>query len=132
MELIPKKLKIYGNGGRMLPLSNATYYPSDLTENAIQIIGESDGVFNNEDYILFYAEGVDTWNEESQTNINLYDTKSYYYVTVQGNDGKRIATMTQPTGNSTLSLNTFDDYQFHELDLVNIGKLGPTMVWRSI
>ena len=51
--------------------------------------------------------------------INLYDTKSYYYVTVQGNDGKRIATMTQPTGNSTLSLNTFDDHQFHELDLVN-------------
>ena len=29
-----------GNGGRMLPLLNATYYPNDLTENAIQIIGE--------------------------------------------------------------------------------------------
>jgi hypothetical protein len=120
----PKKLKIFGNGGRMLPLSNATYYPTDLTENAIQIIGESDGVFNNEDYILFYAEGMDTWNEESQTNVNLYDTKSYYYITVQGNNGKRILNMAQPSGSSTLSLNTFDDHQFHELDLVNIGKLG--------
>lgn len=120
----PKKLKIYGNGGRMLPLSNAIPYPIDLTENAIQIIGESDGVFNSEDYILFYAEGIDNWNEESQTNINLYDTKSYYYITSQGNDGKRIATMTQPTGSTTLSLNTFDDYQFHEIDLINIGKLG--------
>jgi hypothetical protein len=120
----PKKIKIYGNGGRMLPLSNATYYPTDLTENAIQIIGESDGVFNNEDYILFYAEGVDTWSDESQTNINLYDTKSYYYVTVQGNDGKRIPNMAQPTRSSTLNLNTFDDHQFHELDLVNIGHLG--------
>jgi len=120
----PKKIKIYGNGGRMLPLSNAIFYPTDLTENAIQVIGESDGVFNSEDYILFYAEGVDTWNEESQTNVNLYDTKSFYYVTVQGNEGKRISNMNQPTGNSTLSLNTFDDHQFHELDLVNIGKLG--------
>lgn len=120
----PKKIKIYGNGGRMLPLSNGTYYPFDLTENAIQIIGESDGVFNDEDYILFYAEGVDTWSEESQTNNNLYDTKSYYYVTVQGNDGKRISNMVQPTGNSALNLNTFDDHQFHELDLVNIGRLG--------
>ncbi|MBX9806541.1 MAG: type IX secretion system sortase PorU, partial [Flavobacteriaceae bacterium] len=120
----PKKIKIYGNGGRMLPLSNDIYYPTDLTENAIQIIGESDGVFNNEDYILFYAEGVDTWSDESQTNINLYDTKSYYYVTAQGNDGKRIANMGQPTGSSTLNLNTFDDHQFHELDLINIGKLG--------
>ena len=73
----------------MLPLLNSTYYPSDLTENAITIIGEEDGIFNNEDYILFYAEGIDTWNEESQTNTNLYDTKSYYYVTAQGGDGKR-------------------------------------------
>lgn len=120
----PKKIKIYGNGGRMLPLSNAIFYPTDLTENAIQVIGESDGVFNSEDYILFYAEGVDTWNEESQTNVNLFDTKSYYYVTVQGNEGKRISNMNQPTGNSTLILNTFDDHQFHELDLINIGKLG--------
>ncbi|WP_281336601.1 type IX secretion system sortase PorU [Flavobacterium eburneipallidum] len=120
----PKKIKIYGNGGRMLPLANSTFYPTDLTENAIEIVGESDGIFNNEDYILFYAEGVDTWNNESQTNINLYDTKSYYYVTVQGSDGKRIPNMAQPTGASTLELNTFDDYQFHELDLINIAKLG--------
>ena len=43
----PKRIKIYGNGGRMLPLANNTYYPDDLTENNIQIIGESDGTFNN-------------------------------------------------------------------------------------
>lgn len=120
----PKKIKIYGNGGRMAPLSNSIPYPIDLAENAIQIIGESDGVFNNEDYILFYAEGVDVYNSESQTNNNLYDTKSYYYVTVQGTDGKRISNMAQPSGNSTLNLNTFDDYQFHEEDLVNIARLG--------
>ena len=120
----PKKLKIYGNGGRMLPLSNSVDYPSDLTENAIQVIGENDGVFGNEDYILFYAEGVDTWNEESQTNNNLYDTKSYYYVTVQGDNGKRIRDMVQPLENSTQTITTFDDYQYHELDLVNIVNLG--------
>ncbi|WP_338407850.1 type IX secretion system sortase PorU [uncultured Flavobacterium sp.] len=120
----PKKIKIFGNGGRMLPLSNNIPYPSDLAENAIEIIGENDGIFNNEDYILFYAEGVDTWNEESKTNNNLYDTKSYYYVTVQGGDGKRIQNMIQPTENSTLTLNTFDSRQFHELDLVNISHTG--------
>ena len=120
----PKKIKLYGNGGKMLPLSNSVYYPMDLTENAIEIVGESDGIFNNEDYILFYAEGVDTWNQESQTYVNLYDTKSYYYITVQGTDGKRIPEMTQPSGNSTLNLNTFDDRQFHELDLINIAHLG--------
>jgi hypothetical protein len=36
----------------MLPLSNAIPYPNDPTENAIQISGEADGNFNNEDFIL--------------------------------------------------------------------------------
>ncbi|KIQ18032.1 peptidase C25 [Flavobacterium sp. MEB061] len=120
----PRKIKIYGNGGKMLPLANNTYYPDDLMENSIQIIGENDGTFNNEDYILFYAEGVDNWNNESQTNINLYDTKSYYYITATGSDGKRISTANQPTGSATLNLNTFDDYQFHEVDLTNVAHLG--------
>jgi hypothetical protein len=122
--LNPKKIKIYGNGGRMLPLSNSDYYPLDLTENAIQVIGENDGVFNNEDYILFYAEGVDTYSNESQTNINLYDTKSYYYVTTDGEDGKRIENMVQPAENSIINTTVFDDYQFHEVDLININNLG--------
>jgi hypothetical protein len=120
----PKRIKIYGNGGKMLPLSNNSYYPDDLIENAIQVIGESDGVFNNEDYLLFYAEGTDNWNTESQTNLNLFDTKSYYYVTAIGGDGKRISNANQPSGNATLELNTFDDYQFHEIDQTNIAHLG--------
>ncbi|TRX35905.1 type IX secretion system sortase PorU [Flavobacterium restrictum] len=120
----PRKIKIYGNGGKMIPLSNDNDYPLDLTENPIEIIGESDGVFDANDYILFYAEGTDTWNDESQTFNNLYDTKSYYYVTIQGDDGKRIPEMAQPTGNSTLTLSTFDDHQHHELDLINVLRLG--------
>ncbi|WP_343588755.1 type IX secretion system sortase PorU [Flavobacterium sp.] len=120
----PRRIKIYGNGGRMLPLPNDIYYPNDLTENAIQVIGENDGVFNNEDYILFYAEGTDTWSSENQTNLNLYDTKSYYYITASGDDGKRIQNLNQPIGNSTLELNTFDDYQYHEIDQTNIVHLG--------
>lgn len=120
----PRRIKIYGNGGRMLPLSNSTDYPEDLTENAIQIIGESDGIFNNEDYILFYAEGPENWNTESQTNLNLFETKSYYYITTTGTEGKRISTMNQPTGSTTQELNTFDDYQYHEVDQTNIAHLG--------
>jgi len=123
-KINPQNIKIYGNGGKMLPLSNNTYYPEDLTENAIEIIGENDGVFNNEDYILFYGEGVDNWNSENQTNLNLYDTHSYYYITTQGGQGKRISEINQPPGNSTLELSSFDDHQFYEKDLINIAHLG--------
>lgn len=119
-----RKIKIFGNGGRMLPLSNNIAYPNDLLENSIQIIGENDGTFDDSDYVLFYGEGTDTWNEESRTNINLYDSKSYYYVNIQGENGKRISPLVQPTATPTLLLNTFDDYQFYEKDITNIGKLG--------
>ena len=119
-----RNIKIYGNGGKMVPLSNNIYYPTDLIENAIQVVGESDGVFNNEDYILFYGEGVDTWNSESLTFTNLFDTKSYYYVTVQGGNGKRITPLIQPTGDSNVTVTAFDDHQHHEKDLINIARLG--------
>jgi hypothetical protein len=123
----PRKIKIYGNGGRMIPIKNSDYYPDDLAENAIQIIGEEDGVFNNEDYILLYAEGMDNWSDENYTHLNLYADKSFYYVTYDGSNGKRIELQTQPTTAPTVTLTDFDDYQFHEVDLVNIGRLG--RVW---
>lgn len=120
----PRRLKIYGNGGRMIPLSNAADYPMDLTENAIQVIGEEDGVFHDNDYILFYAEGVDVWNNESLTSVNLYDSYSYYYVTTTGGNGKRIPTAVQPSANPDMVFTTFDDYQYYEVDKYNPGKLG--------
>lgn len=119
-----RNIKIYGNGGRMLPLLNSTFYPDDLAENAISVIGESDGSFDGQDYILFYAEGVDNWNEESKTHTNLYADRSYYYVTAQGGAGKRIGNMPSIDGNPTLNVSTFDDYQYHEVDKTNIARLG--------
>lgn len=120
----PRKIKIYGNGGRMLPLLNSEDYPNDLTENAIEVIGENDGVLDAQDFILFYGEGVDKWNDDYKSNLNIYADKSYYYITSQGDQGKRISEMTQPSGNSTLTINTFDDTQFHEIDKENLKKLG--------
>ncbi len=123
----PKKIKIFGNGGRMVPLSNSAPYPMDLEENAIQVIGENDGSFDSSDYILFYAEGLDNWSDENETHLNLYSDKSYYYITTTGGFGKRILPFIQPSAASTTTLTSFDDYQFHETDLTNIGRLG--RVW---
>lgn len=120
----PKRIKIYGNGGRMIPLSNINDYPIDNEENAIQIFGEQDGVFNDADYVIFYAEGVDTYNTESDTHLNLYSDRSYYYITIDGGDGKRISEYTQAIGNTTTTITTSDDYQYHEVDLYNIVKTG--------
>lgn len=120
----PRNIKIYGNGGAMLPLENIEPYPFDLTENAIRFVGEQDGVFNDNDYILFYAEGPKEYNEESNTNINLYSDRSYYFVTTDGGSGKRIQPLNEPNGNATIQVDTFQDYQFHEVDENNLAKIG--------
>jgi len=120
----PRTIKVYGNGGRMLPMLNSAYYPADLTENSVKFIGEEDGNFGNSDYILFYAEGVDNWNTDSGTHINLYADKSYYYVTAGNGSGKRIQEAAQPTASAAVTVTTFDEYQYHETDLINIARLG--------
>lgn len=121
----PRTIKIYGNGGRMAPLLNGTAYPMDPEENAIRFVGEEDGNFGAGDYILFYAEGVDNWNAESGTHNNLYSNRAYYYVTTSGsNNGKRIQPGQQPAGAATQQTGVFDEYQFHEEDLVSIARVG--------
>jgi hypothetical protein len=37
-----------------VPLSNSINYPNDLIENAIKVVGEEDGIFNNDDYRFYF------------------------------------------------------------------------------
>ncbi|TXE07298.1 type IX secretion system sortase PorU [Gelidibacter salicanalis] len=122
--LDPRTIKIYGNGGAMLPLPNSEPYPFDLTENAIKIVGEEDGEFHNKDYILFYAEGPTGFNADSNTHHNVFTDKSYYYITFGGGLGKRKASIAQPEAAATYIIDTFQDYQFHEVDAYNIVRVG--------
>ncbi|WP_178984348.1 type IX secretion system sortase PorU [Winogradskyella helgolandensis] len=120
----PRTIKIYGNGGRMLPLENDENYPFDVVENAVKFVGEEDGSFDNADYILFYGEGPKTYSEESDTNLNLYTDKTYYYVNVSSGNGKRIQEMPTIDAVANIEIDTFQDYQFYEVDDYNLAKLG--------
>ena len=120
----PRTIKLFGHGGRMIPYSNAVAYPYDVPENAIKFIGEEDGEFNNDDYILFYAQGPKEYNVESRTHINCYTDKTYYYINVSSGNGKRIQQFNQPTGPVDMIVDTFEDYQFYEVDTYNLLSLG--------
>lgn len=120
----PRGIKIYGNGGDMIPFSNAVEQPFDITENAIKFVGEEDGVINNGDHILFYAKGPKSFNQESNTNINIYTDKTFYFLNISATPGKRISAMPEVTGVTTEVIDTFEDYIFHEEDIHNIGALG--------
>lgn len=123
-QVDPRTIKIYGYGGNMLPLLNGNNEYYDLPELAIQVHGEEDGKFDSSDYILFYATGPHEWNDDSQTNNNLYNDIIYYYITYGGNTGKRIQAAEEPTGNPSQLVTTYDDYQYHETEQYNIVKVG--------
>jgi hypothetical protein len=123
----PKNLHIYGNGGGMLPQNNSTPRAIDLVENAIFVAGENDNSFDENDYILFYAQEANQWeyNNANQTFIhqkNLYDDFNYYFLTYNDTQGLRINT--QASNVNTNHITSFDDYFFYENDNVNVLKSG--------
>ena len=120
----PKNIKIYGHGGKSLPLLNSNTVSNDLIENTVQVIGEEDGVFNDNDYILMYAIGPKKYNSEHNSHINPYTDKSYYYVNISLGNGARMSIASEPTGNVDVTYNSFHNYKFVESDTYNIAKMG--------
>ncbi|MDC1321061.1 type IX secretion system sortase PorU [Flavobacteriaceae bacterium] len=120
----PRTIKIFGNGGGMLPLMNSSEFPYDPIENAIKFIGEEDGVFNNDDYIIFYAKGQDTYNEESNTNLNSFTNETFYLLNVSAGLGRRVVDIVEPELDENYIIDEYQDYKFHEVDNYNIAKIG--------
>jgi len=127
----PRTIQLYGNGGKMVPELNSAFRYDDLEENSIYVLGENDGVFDAEDYILFYATGTAEWRKPIVANglkyeavKSLYSDTSYYFITIGNSAGIRIATQ----GSSVLLPNVFSssyDYNaFHEENRYNFGKSG--------
>lgn len=126
-KLNPQNLKIYGNGGGLLPQANNIPRPIDLIENAIEVIGENDGKFDTSDYIIFYAESPHqaTYNIDNQQfthQNNPYSDSTFYFLNISDTKGLRIKNQALVT--ATKSVNSFDDFSFHEIDQRNIVSLG--------
>lgn len=126
--LNPKNLQIYGNGGTLLPQSNALGRPADLIQNAIWVKGEEDNRFDPADVLYFYAEGPHEVRYDSVQNsffhqINPYSDSSYYYLTVGTQPGMRIAPVNSTAKEATM-VSQFDDYWFHEKESVNLLQSG--------
>ena len=128
-NLNPKKIHIYGNGGHLLPEFNGDFRYDDLQENAIFIMGEEDNSFDSNDYILFYAQGPHSWEVNPIQEIvnhkqNIYSDQSYYFITINEDDGKRIQSSSPVVGDATTQITTFNDYIFYEKETINLFAAG--------
>ena len=128
-NLDPRKIKIYGNGGSLLPVLNGDFRHEDLQENAIYVEGEEDGSFDSSDYILFYAKGPHDWVVDpalktAKHRQNIYSDEAYYFITVGSTDGQRIQQKIPVIKNVSTPITSFNDYTFYEKDERNIQAAG--------
>lgn len=125
----PRSIRIYGNGGGQLPYLNSAQRFDDLEENAIFVSGESDGRFNSGDYILFYGSSQTRWKYDPSSRqfahaINNYCDTTYYFLTTDLGNGKRMTTRGNSPGVPNQTVSSFNDYAFHEVDENNLLKSG--------
>jgi len=124
----PSTIKIYNNGGYVLPENVNAVRPNGLVENAIKIELNN----NKVDRIIFYARGTSFWeyNKDKRKiarNKNWFGNENYYWITSGGTAGKRI------TENNAISSfdkkqNTTTAFVFEDKDKVNLHKTGKIYV----
>lgn len=127
-QIDPRNIKIYTGQYGMLPQSNADARKNHLTEIAISVNGEADGRFNNEDFILFFAKGPDTYRFNVQKQVfeysnNLFTDKNFYFLTVSAGAGKRITDQENISGTHPV-IQQFDDIGVYETERYNLLKSG--------
>ena len=115
-------IRIFGNGGGMLPEDNRKPRPDDLIENAIRVDDGGDGSFGPGDQILFFALGPDRWEiDAAQRRFffqkHLYSKEACYFLNFQG-QGLRVGTgPTYPS--ATATIDRYDERLAIESDSLN-------------
>ena len=127
--LSSSQLRLFGNGGGYLPFENSKPRFDDLEENAIEIFDGGDGNFNSGDYLLFYGQDPNRWVYNLgrfNHKTHLFSDTTYYFITADYSLGnpKRIIKTNPISQPATVTVSTFTDHQFHEVDLLNFVKSG--------
>lgn len=126
----PQNIRIYGNGGKLMPERNAGFRYDDLQENAIVVSGEIDGVFDANDYVLFYGQSTDEWKKVPGSSMpfdhqnHYYSDTSFYFITTDLGAGKRVLSQNSLPNTPNVTTSAQDYFGFHELNSVNVVKSG--------
>ncbi|MFO7616836.1 MAG: type IX secretion system sortase PorU [Bacteroidales bacterium] len=130
----PENLRVYGNGGGQLAFDSSVERPDDLLENPVYMEKGSDGVFNQGDYILFFATGPVSWKFEESANrfthrIHQYSDAAFYFLTEDLGPGRRVE-LAPATGISPqVDVTSYDAYDYREIDSLNLIKSGRQWCW---
>jgi len=125
-DVDPTHINIYGNPGGMLPQANNAFRYDDLLRHSLWInnVGEKKA-FDQDDYILFYAEGPDKQifdeiNEMYLKETNLYSDTNFYFIEIDGKKANEIEVLNTWPSDTSEASNTFTYTYYHEKEGFNL------------
>ncbi|AEV32749.1 hypothetical protein Oweho_1768 [Owenweeksia hongkongensis DSM 17368] len=119
-------LRIVGNGTGMLPEQNSVSRPNDLQDVPLKIYDlNNDGMFNGNDYAVFYAKGAHQWDANLAAGVfthqtNIYRDVNFYFISVKNGVGKAVPVAPAITASATVQSTSYDDYDFRESETYNL------------
>jgi hypothetical protein len=125
----PENPRIFGNNCGQLSYYNDNSQPDDLNELPLYFNKGSDGIFNEGDYILFFAEGTNRW----KYNVNLktfdfikhnYSDTASYFLTSSSTHGKEVSIASEPSASVNYTTSAADVLYAMEPDNLNLLKSG--------
>jgi hypothetical protein len=125
----PSNPCIYGNNFGQLSYYNDAPKPDDLRELSLYLNTGNDGIFNEGDYLLFFAKGTGRWNYNNSTkyyeyNHHNYSDTAFYFISSGISPAKMIRDATVPTQSEDYSSSESDALFIHEKEIENIKKSG--------
>jgi len=126
----PADVSLYGNNVGQLSFYNDGTAPDDLRKIAMKIDKGSDGIFNDGDYILFYAEGTHRWNYNYSLNNyefsrHYYSDTAFYFITSRQSDARIISDYSQPSATASYTSDAYDfnfRYENESVNIINSGR----------
>jgi hypothetical protein len=130
--LDPRRVRIWGNGGEMLPMENSDVRPLGVELSAIYFEGEDDGLWDTDDALYFFGQGPDSWTpgiteRNWKHEKHTYSDSAWYFLEVNGElagaDGRIQSGAVVPNIADTI-VSTYWNRSFHELELESPNRSG--------
>jgi hypothetical protein len=129
----PKTMKIYTITYDDLPGNVYQPFADSLVQDPVFLSGADDGVFNKEDYLLFYGLPASHYATDPALSWleNGFTDTSVYWFTFGGETGKRMA-VNDATWDGSAPDSTANEIVHMEQDVGNIPRSGTNWYWKDI
>jgi len=125
---VSKSVRVFTSPKELNIGFNKAQIKDDLYECPIFYSDGGDGVFNGNDYLLFYGESNDSWTYDSKNEFfdhskSPYSISNYYYILVDDGEPLKIAS-TSSSATSDYSTSSYTNYDYFENDETNVLQSG--------